>query len=162
MTFPPGPDVPVPTESSMFPAVPPIASPVIILTNPLGPASDKPVFNWIPPLTPDIPAFAVSTKILPLERLLLTPDCTKTEPPVPPLESPPFKVILPPVSVVLSPLAAPPAMLTSPPFPPSDSLGFSPAPAEICTLPPFDSLALVLPAFNKTSPPETFSESLEG
>ena len=84
------------------------------------------------------------------------------EPPVPPLESPPFNLISPPVSTELPPLAIPPAMFITPPSPPSDSLSCNPAPAEICTLPPLDSRAEVLPALTKTSPPDTNSESLEG
>ena len=98
--LPPGPLVPVPTRISILPAVPPVASPVINSIAPLGPASERPVINWMLPLTPLVPALAVSSRMSPLERFELAPDLSWTEPPVPPLDSPPLIKTAPPLSEV--------------------------------------------------------------
>ena len=123
--------VPDPIDSTKFPALPCVASPVAILTAPDAPELAVPDLNTSRPLTPDVPAFTDCKITRPLLEGEPIPVDKDTAPPVPAFVavlSPAENIISPPVYVVPAPMdmrispdlplvAAPVTMETSPDVP---------------------------------------------
>ena len=137
----------------MCPPPPDDASPVSSCTWPVWPLLDVPVSRVTDPLTPLLPAFAVFTRIEPLEVDVPLPDVILTAPPRPAYAAPPRSSTLPPLSSALAPFASPPLISTTPPSPPSWMWLLDPSPAAMLTRPPDCAVAVVRPATIEMSPP---------
>jgi hypothetical protein len=139
---PPTPLFPVPTVTLIDPAVPPVAAPVPIESEPDEPELLVPELNVRRPVTPPSPAFEVRIVIAPLVLAMPCPLVRPMAPPVSLLLSPEVMVINPPTPL----LPVPTVMLIAPPLP---SVA-APEPSE--TVP--DEPELVVPEL-KTSKPLT-------
>ena len=105
--------LPVPTNSSKFPALPAVEAPEAKYNAPDEPELVVPVRNLSNPLTPEVPALTVATVNAPLVVCVLIPEANDIAPPVE-LEAPPEFIRMSPPAAT-SPV--PTDMITSPLLP---------------------------------------------
>jgi len=115
-TAPPAPLLPVPTLMLTAPPLPLTAEPVIRLMEPELPYLAVPVLTRTAPEIPLEPAFAVVSRIQPVELLVLPPLCSSKSPPASPAAevAPADRTMAPPAPL----LPLPTSTLIAPPLPP--------------------------------------------
>ena len=113
-TSPPGPVSPLPTLATMLPALPDVAAPDAIVTEPDVPELVVPDLNVNEPLTPASPAFRLSRTSAPDDVLDPYPVATLTLPPVRGVLEPAENMMCPPSDT----LPVPRDTVKSPDLPP--------------------------------------------